>query len=315
MVTIAGEIVDGDAGPGIAGGDRIAGLLDDALAKDFAALVVRVDSPGGSITAAEEIRRAIERYKAKQIPVVVSMANMGASGGYWVATPASRIFAEPATITGSIGVFAVIPSFERALANWGVTSDGVKTTPLSGQPDLAGGLSPDVSAMIQANIEHDYTRFLDLVAKSRGKSRQQVDAIGQGRVWDGGIARQLGLVDEFGGLDAALAYAAKAANLEEGHWHPEFLGGGESLSALLQHMRSARAHGAIGGGEDWAMIAADRQQAMIGAALAGVEHLAGMRGVQAYCLDCPAQSAAAAHGRHYTGLGLLARLAQALGSS
>ncbi|MBW8786051.1 MAG: signal peptide peptidase SppA, partial [Novosphingobium sp.] len=210
VVTIAGEIVDGEAGPGVAGGDRIAKLLDDAQAKNLSALVVRVDSPGGSISGSEQIRAAIARYKAKHIPVVVSMANLAASGGYWVSTPADRIFAEPGTITGSIGVFAIVPSFERALSQWGVTTDGVKTTPLSGQPDLISGLSPEISAMLQLNVEHSYANFLGLVGASRHRTPEQVDAIGQGRVWDGGTARQNGLVDQFGGLDEALAYAARA---------------------------------------------------------------------------------------------------------
>ena len=216
VVTIAGNIVDGEAGPGTAGGERIAKLLDKAQDKDLAALVVRVDSPGGSIFASEQIRAAIERHKARGIPVVVSMANLAASGGYWVSTPATRLFAEPATITGSIGIFAVVPSFERALADYGVTSDGVRTTPLSGQPDPFGGLTPEVSELIQANIENGYARFIGLVGKSRGKSAQQIDAVGQGRVWDGGTARQNGLIDQFGGLDDALAYAARRGRAQAG---------------------------------------------------------------------------------------------------
>jgi len=315
VVTIAGEIVDGKGGPGVAGGDRIVKLLDDALSRDFAALVVRVDSPGGSIQASERIRRAIERYGNKKIPIVVSMANMAASGGYWVSTPAQRIFAQPGTITGSIGVFAVIPTFERALADWGVTSDGTRTTPLSGQPDALGGLSPEVSAMIQSNIEYDYSHFIDLVARARGKTSQQVDRIGQGRVWNGGTARQLGLVDEFGGLNEALAYAADAAKLAPGQWHPEFLGDGESLSGLLRHLRGAHASDAIGAGGraggDWAAIAAQRQQGMIGAALDGVEHMVGTRGAQAYCLECPAQPAALLRARS-ADPGLLVRLLRML---
>ena len=292
VVTIAGEIVDGDAGPGTAGGDRIAKLLDEGLSKDFAALVVRVDSPGGSVGAAEKIRAAIDRYRARKIPVVVSMGNLAASGGYWVSTPASRIFAEPGTITGSIGIFAVIPTFERALADLGVTSDGVKTTPLSGQPDVIGGLSPEVSAMIQANVESGYGRFLNLVGKARGKTPEQVDAIAQGRVWDGGTARQIGLVDEFGGLDAAMAYAAKAAKLGDGGWHPVFLGADEiSLGALIQRLQPEEDQKAQGRAADWAAMAADGQRALAQRALADLGRLAATRGVQAYCLECPAPAA------------------------
>ncbi|MCB2075998.1 MAG: signal peptide peptidase SppA [Novosphingobium sp.] len=289
VVTIAGEIVDGDAGPGLAGGDRIARLLDDALEADFAALVVRIDSPGGSMMASEQIRAAIERHRKQDIPVIASMANLGASGGYWVAMPASRIFAEPGTITGSIGVFAVVPSFERALSDIGVTTDGVKTTPLSGQPDLIGGLAPEVSGMIQANVESAYSRFLSLVGKSRGKSAEQVDRIGQGRVWDGGTARQLGLVDQFGGLDDALAYAAKAAKLEDGDWHAVYLGdGADPFATLLQRMRGSEAEegDVIGRGFDWAAMAAGRQDALAARLLADVDRITGTRGLQAYCLEC-----------------------------
>jgi len=288
VVTIAGEIVDGDVGPGTAGGDRIAGLLDDALSQELAALVVRVDSPGGSVTAAEKIRAAIDRYRAKKIPVVVSMGNLAASGGYWVSTPSSRIFADPATITGSIGIFAVIPSFERALADIGVTSDGVRTTPLSGQPDVIGGLSPEVSAMIQANVENGYRRFLSLVGKSRGKTPQQIDVIAQGRVWDGGTARQLGLVDQFGNLDDALAYAAKVAKLDQGKWHPVFLGADQmSFGALLQRLQPEEQEDAAYPTGDLAGMAADRQRGLAATAVAELQRLGGMRGLQAYCLECP----------------------------
>lgn len=290
VITIAGEIVDGQAGPGLAGGERIAKLLDEAQTRNFAALVVRIDSPGGSIMASEQIRAAIERYRQKNIPVVASMANLGASGGYWVATPASRIFAEPATITGSIGVFAVVPTFERALSDLGVTTDGVQTTPLSGQPDLIGGFAPEVSDMIQANVESAYGRFLALVGESRGKTSGQVDAIGQGRVWDGGTARQNGLVDEFGGLDDALAYAARAAKLKDGDWHPVYLGDGiDPLASLLHSLRrGARQQAAIGYGPDWTGIAARQQKALAKQVLADVRRIVDARGMQAYCLECPA---------------------------
>ena len=199
VITVAGEIVDGDAGPGVAGGDRIAALLDEALDDDLAGLVVRVDSPGGSVLASEVIREAILRQKARKIPVAVSMANVAASGGYWVSTPADRIFAEPETITGSIGIFAVVPTFEETAAMIGVTTDGVRTTPLSGQPDFIGGFTPEADAMMQAFIENGYEDFLSRVGAARGKARDQGDAVGPGRVSDGGTARQLRLGGEYGG--------------------------------------------------------------------------------------------------------------------
>ncbi len=290
VVTVAGEIVDGEAGPGSAGGDRIAALIDEANADDAAALVLRVDSPGGSVIASERIRSALERFRAKGRPVAVSMANMAASGGYWVSTPGQRIFAEPATITGSIGIFAIIPSFEGTLASYGVTTDGVRTTPLSGQPDLLGGLTPEIEAMLQANIENGYSRFVGLVAKARGKSLAQVDAVAQGRVWDGGTARQLGLVDQFGGLDDALGWAANAAKLER--WHPQFYGTpADPLGSLLERFgggdEDREDTGLVSGGRDFAGIAAARQQQIVGRVGGDLARLLSARGAQAYCLECP----------------------------
>src|SRR5690349_433509 len=203
IVTIAGMIVDGKAGPGTAGGDTIAKEIDDGVRDGIKALVVRVDSPGGSVLASEHIREALLRAKADKIPIVVSMGNVAASGGYWVATPADFIYAEPSTITGSIGVFGVLPSFQGTLQKLGVGVDGVKTTPLSGEPDLLKGPSPEANALIQTGIESTYRRFLAIVAASRHKTPADVDKIAQGRVWDGGTAHQLGLVDAFGGMQQA----------------------------------------------------------------------------------------------------------------
>ncbi len=312
VVTIAGEILDGNAGPGQAGGERIARLLDTALDDDFAALVVRVDSPGGSVMASEQIRTAIERHKAKGIPIVVSMANLAASGGYWVSMPGSRLFAEPGTITGSIGVFAVLPTFERALGEWGVTTDGVQTTPLSGQPDLAGGLSPQIEAMAQSSVENIYAKFTGLVGKARGKSAPEVDAMGQGRVWDGGTARQKGLVDQFGGLDDALAYAAKAAKLEADDWHPVYLGANvDPLGSLLERLEGDEDSAPPAEARDLVGLVASRQKLAVGEALAGAERLLSRTGVQAYCLECaapPVRSQGPGES-----LGLLARIARLLG--
>lgn len=215
VLTVAGDIVDGEGGPGTAAGDTISDLLLTALdEKDLKALVVRVDSPGGSVMASEKIRGAILQAKAAGLPVVVSMANVAASGGYWVSTPGDVIFAEPDTITGSIGVFGIIPSFEGTLAKMGITTDGVRTTPLSGQPDVVGGTTPEFDQIMQLGVEDIYRRFVGLVARSRHKTPQQIDAIAQGRVWDGGTARQIGLVDRFGGLEDAIAEAARRAKLD-----------------------------------------------------------------------------------------------------
>ena len=214
VVYVAGEIVDGQAGRGMAGGDTIADLIAEATAKDeIKALVVRVDSPGGSVSASEKIRQALVDARADGLPVVASFGPVAASGGYWVATAADEIYAQPSTITGSIGVFALIPSFENTLGKLGVSADGVKSTPYSGEPDVLRGLSPDVQTLLQASVEDIYRRFTGLVATARKLPPTRVDEVGQGRVWAGGTAQQLRLVDHFGGLNTAIAAAAKRAGL------------------------------------------------------------------------------------------------------
>lgn len=301
VVTIAGEILDGEAGPGTAGGERIAELLDDALDDDLAGLVVRVDSPGGSVTASEVIRDAILRQKARDIPVAVSMANVAASGGYWVATPADRIFAEPETITGSIGIFAVIPTFEGIAAEYGVNSDGVQTTPLSGQPDLIGGFTPEVDAILQRSVENGYSDFLTRVAEARKMTPERVDVIGQGRVWDGGTARQIGLVDQYGGIDDALAWVAAQAKLKDGDWHAKYLGSEiPPYDNLLRSILFDDESEAERTGDIFATLAA-RQQALLGQAEADLQRLTGTRGMQVYCLTCPVEPRAAAKARQGDG--------------
>ncbi|ABC62297.1 signal peptide peptidase SppA [Erythrobacter litoralis] len=286
VVTVAGEIVDGEAGPGTAGGDRIAELLDAALSDDLAGLIVRVDSPGGSVLASEAIRDAVLRHKAKGIPIAVSMANVAASGGYWVSTPADRIFAEPETITGSIGIFAVIPTFENLAAEYGVNADGVATTSLSGQPDLIAGFTPEVDAILQSSIEDGYRDFLTRVSEARKLPMERVDAIGQGRVWDGGTARQIGLVDQYGGLEEALDWVAAQAELEEGDWHVRFLGNEQQpFDNLLRTMLLTDSESAPAG--DIFGMVATRQQALLGQVRTDLERLLGTRGMQAYCLACP----------------------------
>ncbi len=175
--------------------------------------MVRIDSPGGSALASERIRQALLAAKEKKLPVVVSMGSVAASGGYWVSTPGDFVFAEPSTITGSIGVFGLLPSFEGTLAKLGIGADGIKTTPLSGEPDLLKGPSEAADALVQAGVEQIYSRFLTIVAEARHKTPADIDRIAQGRVWDGGTARQIGLIDGFGGMDEAIAKAAELAKL------------------------------------------------------------------------------------------------------
>ena len=286
IVTIAGMIVDGKAGPGTAGGDTIAKEIDDGVNKGIKALVVRVDSPGGSVLASERIRQAELAAKAKKIPVVVSMGSVAASGGYWVSTPGDFIYAEPSTITGSIGVFGVLPSFQGTLKKLGVGADGVKTTPLSGEPDLLKGPSPEASQLIQTGVEAMYARFLGVVAAARHKTPQQVDQIAQGRVWDGGTARQLGLVDGFGGIDDAIAKAAQLAGL-----------GNERGVRYLEPAPSFRdkliASIAADGDQDttapddaFAMLARQPQEQVAGV-LAEVKSIVSGPSIQARCIECP----------------------------
>ena len=286
VITVAGEIVDGETGPGMAASGRIAEQIYKALDEDeIKALVVRVDSPGGSAFASEEIRLALLEARKKKLPIVISMGDVAASGGYWVATAGDHIFAEPDTITGSIGVFAVLPSFEKALAKWGVTADGVQTTPLSGEPDFVDGFSEDLNVILQTGVENSYSDFIKLVSAARGKTPEQVDAIGQGRVWDGGTARQLGLVDGFGGMTEALAEAARRAGLEQGDYHPQYLDPDTRLSWFpfggipFVRQESAPVTGVIG----WA---AQRQKAIFGEALATAQGLLAREDVQALCLEC-----------------------------
>lgn len=300
VITVAGEIVDGKAGPGTAGGDTVSALLLKGLAeKKLKALVVRVDSPGGSALASERIRQAILQAKSQGLPVVVSMGSLAASGGYWVSTPGDVIFAEPNTITGSIGIFGIIPTFENTLAKIGVTSDGVKTTPLTGQPDLYAGTNETVDRILQSGIEQGYRRFVGLVSQSRKLTPQRVDEIGQGRVWDGGTARQLGLVDRFGNLSDAVAEAAKRAKLDPAKVHAVYL---EKEPSWFEQLIAGFAAGSgeedeeaapESGGDIYARFAAERR-AVFGQALGDAKRLAMGSSMQARCLECGAFGPAAA---------------------
>jgi protease-4 len=286
VVTVAGEIVDGKGGPGIAAGDSVAELIYKAVkAEEIKALVIRVDSPGGSVTASEQIRLAVAEAKTRKLPVVVSMANVAASGGYWIATPADAIFAEPETITGSIGIFGVLPSGREALAKWGVTTDGVRTTALSGEPDVLGGISPEFDRLAQATVEKGYRDFLSRVATSRKKTVEQIDAIGQGRVWAGGTARQLGLVDRLGGLDEALAEAARLAKLGKGEWHAVYVDPQPDFaSTLLGGLMPEPAQAQFP--TDLFGRAAFEQQLVFDRMEADLRMLVGARGAQVRCLEC-----------------------------
>lgn len=288
VVPVVGEIVDGEAANGTAGGETVAQhILDAAADSSVKAIVLRVDSPGGSVLASEQIRQATLAAKAKKLPIVVSMANVAASGGYWVATPADRIFAEPETITGSIGVFGILPSFEQTLAKVGITTDGIATTPLSGQPDILGGVSDEFNAMAQASVEDVYARFTGLVAKSRKQPLEKILGIAEGRVWAGGTARQIGLIDQFGGLPDALAAAAKLAKID-GAYHAKYFEDEPSEFSKMLASWSGAEQPAAAAPRGWFGIAAMKRQLAERRLLQDLSLLAQAGSIQASCLDCRA---------------------------
>jgi protease-4 len=286
VLTVAGDIVDGEGGPGTAAAESVVRALEEGLRDhDFSALVVRIDSPGGSTLASERIRQAVANVRSRGKPVVISMGSVAASGGYWIAAAGDRIFAEPSTITGSIGVFGILPSFQGALGKLGVGVDGVQTTPLSGQPDLLRGPSDEANRFLQMGVEGTYRRFLTLVAEARKLPVERVHEIAQGRVWDGGSARQLGLVDQFGGLDEAIAEAAKRAQIDvsdarpvflepEPDWWTQWLGGMTASRTTISPDPFGRL--------------AQRPEALLHRALNEAGRLLRGSSIQARCLECPA---------------------------
>src|SRR5215469_15643832 len=216
IIVAEGEILDGDQPPGTIGGDSVSRLIRQArMDKDVKAVVLRVDSPGGSVLASEQIYRELVALRAAGKPLVVSMSGYAASGGYYISAPADEIWASPATITGSIGIFAIIPTIERTLGKVGVGVDGVGTTPLSGQLRLDRPLGEEARTLLQSTISRGYEEFLERVATGRRKSRDEVDAIAQGRVWAGTDARRLGLVDQLGSFNDATQAAARRAKVTD----------------------------------------------------------------------------------------------------
>lgn len=215
-----GAIMDGEETPGNVGGDTTASQIRDArLDPKVKAIVLRVNSPGGSVNASEVIRAELAAAKAAGKPVVVSMGGMAASGGYWISTPANYIVASPSTLTGSIGIFGVINTVENSLSSIGVHSDGVSTSPLA-EISMTKALSPEMQQMMQLSIEYGYKRFITLVAEARKRTPEQIDKIAQGHVWTGEDAKANGLVDSLGDFDDAVAKAAELAKLKQ--WHLDY---------------------------------------------------------------------------------------------
>jgi protease-4 len=234
VVVGSGEIVDGGGSGGVISGDATAELIRKArLDKDIKALVLRIDSPGGSVTASEQIYRELLAFKSTKRPVVISMGDLAASGGYYISAPADEIWASPATITGSIGIFGLFPTAPRTFEKLGIGVDGVGTTPLSGDLRIDRPVGPAASMLLQSTIEHGYEEFLGKVVAGRKKTRDEVDAIAQGRVWSGRDALRLGLVDKLGSFDEAVASAAKRAGLTEGKYQRDYLEPEKSFAQQL----------------------------------------------------------------------------------
>ena len=238
VIVAAGEILPGEQPPGMIGSDTLAWQLREAREDDAVkAVVLRIDSPGGSVFASEVIRREVAALREAGKPVVASMSGLAASGGYYIAMDADRIVASPATLTGSIGIFAMFPTFQRTLDKLGVHSDGVGTTALSGEFRGDRPLGDASRDILQQSIEHEYKQFIGRVAEARKKTVEQVDAVAQGRVWAGAEAHDLGLVDELGGYQRAIEIAVELAKLDGDYTvnFPEARGGfGDMLGLRIR---------------------------------------------------------------------------------
>ncbi len=216
VIVASGDISDGDQPPGTIGGDSTSRLIRQARLDDrIRAVVLRVDSPGGSVSASDQIYHEIRALQASGKPVVVSMSSYAASGGYYISAPANEIWASPATITGSIGIFALVPTINRTIAKAGLAVDGVGTTPLSGQLQLLRPLNSEARAFLEDTVNHGYDEFVARVASGRRMTAQQVNAIGQGRVWSGADGARIGLVNHLGSFDDAVKAAARLAKVSQ----------------------------------------------------------------------------------------------------
>ena len=249
VVVAEGAITGGNEAETV--GERTAAMIRKARRdEDVAAVVLRVNSPGGSAFFSEVVRKELELAQLQGKPVVASFGGVAASGGYWIAATADRIFAEPDTITGSIGIFGILATFEDSAAALGINSDGVGTHRLSGAGNALEPMNPAFADLLQQSVERGYERFLDIVARGRDMTPEAVDEVGQGRVWIGRVAQELGLVDELGGIDAAARSAALSAGVDD--WRlvyvePERSARDLLVEQLLASPAGAWAAGAVAG--------------------------------------------------------------------
>ncbi|HUO67571.1 MAG TPA: signal peptide peptidase SppA [Gammaproteobacteria bacterium] len=286
VIVAAGTILDGSQPPGSIGGDSLAELIRQAEDDDSVkALVLRVDSGGGSAFASDVILDEIEAFQRSNRPVVVSMGSVAASGGYWISMAANEIWASPTTLTGSIGVGATIPTFQRLLDKLGVHVDGIGTTPITAAIDEMQAMNDTAKKLIAEQIQYTYRDFVGKVAEHRKKSYEEIDASARGRVWVGSEALSRGLVDKLGNLDDAIASAAELAGLEKGaygieHIEPQ-LGWSEQL-ALQLAMTAAPALKALSSAPGWQDTVSHWLETAM-SPLAYLERWNDPRGVYAYC--------------------------------
>jgi protease IV len=286
VIVAAGTILDGTQPPGSIGGDSLAELIRQAEDDDSVkALVLRVDSGGGSAFASDVILDEIEAFQRSKRPVVVSMGSVAASGGYWISMAANEIWASPTTLTGSIGVGATIPTFQRLLDKFGVHVDGIGTTPITGAIDQMQAMNDTAKSLVAESIQHTYREFVGKVAEHRKKSYDEIDASARGRVWVGSEALRRGLVDKLGNLDDAIASAAELAGLEKGSYgitHIEQQLGLSEQLALQFAMTAAPAMKALSAAPGWQ----DTVSRWLETAMSPLAYLARWndpRGVYAYC--------------------------------
>jgi len=250
VIVAAGNIVDGEAAPGTIGSATLSRLIRQAANDDsVTAVVLQVDSPGGSMFASEVVLDQLQELKAKGKPIVVSMSSLAASGGYYISMAADEIWAAETTISGSIGVGAIFPTFQRSLGSLGVTIDGFGTTPLTGQFSGMQELGDQASKLIDISVLSAYEIFIARVAEGRGMTPEQVDKIARGRVWIGSDAQEIGLVDKIGGLDDAILAAASLAGLGEDQYGVKYVQRELSFSEQIL-LEYAKLLGAIFGRSD-----------------------------------------------------------------
>jgi protease-4 len=292
LVVAAGNIVDGEQPEGTAGGDTLAGIFDRLRDdSDIKAVVLRIDSPGGSAFASDVIRDAMAATRKQGIPIVVSMGSYAASGGYWIATEADRVLAMPTTITGSIGVFGVIPTVEDSLAAMGIYSDGVATTNIAGIMQLDRPMTKQAEMVFQSGVDNVYTRFLTLVAEARNSTPAEVHKIAQGQVWTGQRALQLGLVDELGDLSDAIVEAAELANLSEymvDYQRKPLTVYEQFLSEMNSNIGASLAGLGVGiKSNSWLPESLRNQAKVLLKPFNLLDQLSDPRGVYLYCEQCP----------------------------